>query len=180
MSSRWSDSLRGRLQAFSTFRERRARGSGQQEDSGRARRPVRRGKAGLTLRAAALGFALTTPFGICVGHAQDQHKRKVPVLDKLTSPTGRQAFSGKVESLDLGHRVLSVHTVEGDNVEIFPFKKGVSVSTADGERLRLEALTPGTNVLVYYEQKSDKRIVKNIVVLNAAPDKVKKKPAPPS
>jgi len=123
-----------------------------------------------------LGLALT--WGVSPAMAQG-HKRKVPGLDKITSGTNQQAFSGKVQSLDVDHHVLNVNTVQGGVTEIFPLTKKVHVSTADGDRLKLEALTPGTNVLIYYEQKGDKRTVKEIVVLSAAAAEAKKA-SPPS
>ena len=110
--------------------------------------------------------------------AQEQRKPKVPVLDKITSagPT-RQQFSGIVRSVDLGSEVLNVDTVKGNATEIFPIKKKVHVVTADGDKLKLTKLKPGTNVLIYYEQKGDRKTVTQIVVL--AGGAVKKK-IPPS
>jgi hypothetical protein len=142
-------------------------------------RPLR--ALGILGRPVAWGLALglMVSFALGVAPAQ-QHKRKVPGLDKITAGGARrQAFSGKVESLDLGRSILNVNTVQGGGTEIFPVKKGVHVMTADGDRLRLSALTPGTNVIVYYEQKGDRRTVKQIVVLAAAP-REEKKPLPPS
>ena len=110
--------------------------------------------------------------------AQEQHKTKVPVLDKITSagPT-RQQFSGIVRSVDLGSEVLNVDTVKGNATEIFPIKKKVHVVTADGDKLKLTKLKPGASVLIYYEQKGDRKTVTQIVVL--AGGAVKKK-IPPS
>jgi len=110
--------------------------------------------------------------------AQEQRKTKVPVLDKITSggPTHQQ-FSGIVRSVDLGSEVLNVDTVKGNATEIFPIKKKVHVVTADGDKLKLTKLKPGTNVLIYYEQKGDRKTVTQIVVL--AGGAVKKK-IPPS
>jgi hypothetical protein len=108
-----------------------------------------------------------------------QRKSRVPVIDKITSggPT-QQAFSGIVRSIDLQSEVLDVDNVSGKSTEIFPVKKKVAVFTADGDKLGLEKLKPGTNVLVYYEQKGDHRTVKRIVVLAGGPEK--KKTPPPS
>lgn len=117
---------------------------------------------------------------LCPARAQEQRRRKVPVLDKITSGPSRQAFSGKVQSLDLERNLLNVNTVQGGNTEIFPVKKGVRVALADGGKLKLTALTPGTNVIIYYEQKGDRRTVKEIVVLMASPSEEKKKTPPPS
>jgi Cu/Ag efflux protein CusF len=120
---------------------------------------------------------LTLPFPGTI-KAQEQHKPRVPVLDKITSggPT-QQAFSGIVKSIDWDSEVLNVDNVNGKSTEIFPIKKKVHVVTADGGKLKLAKLKPGTNVLVYYEQKGDHKTVTQIVVL--AGGAVKRK-APPS
>jgi Cu/Ag efflux protein CusF len=110
--------------------------------------------------------------------AQEQHKPKVPGLDKITSggPTHQQ-FSGIVRSIDLESEILNVDTVKGNVTEIFPIKKKVHVVTADGDKLKLTKLKPGANVLIYFEQRGDHRTVTEIVVL--AGGAVKKK-TPPS
>lgn len=112
--------------------------------------------------------------------AQEPHKRKVPGLEKITTGSTRQAFTGEVQSLDLKRKLLQVSTVEGGSTEIFPVKKGVPVSTADGGKLKLTALTPGANIIVYYEQREDRRTVKEIVVLMGGSNQKKKKSPPPS
>jgi hypothetical protein len=83
-------------------------------------------------------------------HAQEG-KPKLPV--KITSGSGRQAFTGKVQSLDLKRKILNLNTVQGEDTEIFAVNKGVRVASADGEKLKLKSLLPGTNVLIYFEQK---------------------------
>jgi hypothetical protein len=128
----------------------------------------------------ALAFALALTLGVSAARAQDQRKRKIPVVNKITQGPNRQAFSGKVESLDLELHVLEVNASEGKTLEIFPVKKGIQVSTADGEKLKLEALRPGNNVIIYYEQKGDRRTVKQIVVLAADSEHENKKPPPTS
>ncbi len=110
--------------------------------------------------------------------AQEERKHKVPVVDRITAGMGRQAFSGKVESVDLGRKLLNVNTVQGGNTEVFPVTKGVRVTTANGEKLKVKSLEPGTNVIIYYEQKGDRRTVKEIVVLAAGPAQGKKSPPP--
>jgi len=129
---------------------------------------------GLLLALVLLGL----PFRATL-EAQEQRKSHVPVIDKITSggPT-EQAFSGIVRSVDLANEVLNVDNVSGKSTEIFPVKKKVGVFTADGDKLGLSKLKPGTNVLVYYEQKNDHRTVKRIVVLAGGPEK--KKAPPPS
>ncbi len=128
--------------------------------------------------AALLSFALL--FTGTAVHGQDAHKRKVPVVSKVISGSSHQAFSGRVESVDLERKLVNVNTVEGGNVEIFPFSKGVRVNSADGEKLQLHDLKPGTNVIIYFEQKGDRRMARQIVVLTTAPVDEKKKSSPPS
>jgi hypothetical protein len=110
--------------------------------------------------------------------AQEQHKSKVPVLDKIASGgPSHQQFDGIVRSIDLESEILSVDALKGNATEIFPIKKKVHVLTADGSKLKLTKLKPGTNVLVNYEQRGDHRTVTEIIVL--AGGEVKKK-TPPS
>ena len=139
---------------------------------------TRRRLTGLFVSGVALIMAVV--FGISAAHAQDQRRRKIPVVDKLTSGSDRQAFSGKLDSMDLKRHVFEVDAIEGKSVEIFPVSKGISVSTAGGERLKLNDLKPGNNVLIYYEQKGDRRTVKQIVVLAVGADEKNKKHSPPS
>jgi len=99
--------------------------------------------------------------------AQDDHRNKLPGLDKITSggPT-RQAFTGKIQSFDRKRDLLSVNTVEGVDTEIFPLKKKVKVTSANGLKLKLVALKPGTSITVFYELKGDRRTVDQIIVLS--------------
>ena len=110
--------------------------------------------------------------------AQEGHAPKVPGLDRIINPgPSRQAFTGVVNSLDLKNDVLNVDGVSGSGTEIFPLKKKkVHVVTADGDKVKLEKLKPGTNVLVYYEQSGDRKTITDIVVLTAS--SVKKKTSP--
>jgi hypothetical protein len=116
-----------------------------------------------------------------LGAGQDDHnKKKVPVLDKITTvPEGQNEFNGKVQSLDLKNEVLNVQSLHEDDTEIFPIKKTVTVAAANGYRVDISALKPGTNVLVYFEQRGDKRKVKEIVILGGAPPAGAKAPATP-
>ena len=127
----------------------------------------------------AMMLALAALSALVPTRAQER-KPKVPLLDKITTGTTRRAFSGRVQSVDLERKVLNVNTVEGGNTEIFPIKKGVSVRRANGEKLKLAELAPGTNVLIYYEQKHERRAVKEILVLAAGAGEEKKKKPPPS
>jgi hypothetical protein len=129
--------------------------------------------ASLFLALLLWGLPLCTTLG-----AQEEHKPRVPGLDKITSPgVTQQAFMGIVKSLDLESEVLNVDNIDGKSTEFFPIKKKIHVVTADGDKLKLETLKPGTNVLVYYDQKGDRRTVTRIVVL--AGGQLKKK-TPPS
>ena len=88
---------------------------------------------------------------------------------------------GKIQAVDVKKELLNVNTVSGVDTEIFPLKKTVHIATAEGERLSLNSLTPGTSVLIYYEQKGDRRTIKDIIVLPAAPaEKSGKTKAPPA
>jgi len=111
--------------------------------------------------------------------AQDERRTRLPMIGKITGGTSRQAFSGKVQSLDLKRNLLKVDTVEGGATEIFPVKKGTPVSMADGRKVKLRELAPGTNVIIYFEQKEDRRTVSEIVVLAASEGEGKKKKSPP-
>ncbi len=110
--------------------------------------------------------------------AQESRVSKVPGLNRITSGGPiHQAFTGIVKSLDLNSEVLNVDTVNGKSTEIFPIKKKVHVVTADGEKLKLDNLKPGTDVLIFFEQKGDRRTVTRIVVLTGG---AAKKKTPPS
>jgi Cu/Ag efflux protein CusF len=117
------------------------------------------------------------PFGATL-KAQEQRKSKVPVVSKITAGgMTHQAFTGIVKSIDFESEVLNVDNISGKSTEIFPIKGKVRVVTADGDKLKLSKLKPGTDVIVYYDQKGDRRTVTQIVVL--AGSAVKKK-TPPS
>jgi hypothetical protein len=108
-----------------------------------------------------------------------ERRTPLPKIGKIIGGPNEQAFSGVVKSLDMKHKILNVDTVQGGVTEIFPVKKGLRVTTADGDKLKLGDLAPGLNVLIYYQQKADRRTVKRIVVL-AGEVKATKKSAPPS
>jgi hypothetical protein len=112
-------------------------------------------------------------------HAQE-HKSKVPIVGKLTSPSDREAYSGKIQSLDMKQKILSVDSLHSQDSEIFPFKKNVRVESLDGGRMDLRALKPGTTVLIYFNQKSGERTIRNIVVLGSGKEQAEGKRAPSS
>ncbi len=139
----------------------------------------------LTLRVLIIGLLiLTTAVAIS---AQDERRTRVPVLGKIAGGSRHQAFSGKVQSVDLKRNLLKVDTVEGSATEFFPIKKNVPVSTASGERIKVQDLAPGTTIIVYYDQKEDRRTVSEIIVLSSGgqakdgkAEKEKKQSPPPS
>ena len=112
-------------------------------------------------------------------HAQNR-KSKVPIVGKLTSTDTRQAYSCKVQSVDLKQKILNVNSLHGQDSEIFPFKKNVRVESLNGERMNLNVLKPGTTVLIYFNQKSGERTIKNIVVLSSGKEQAGGKRAPSS
>src|SRR6266478_5069208 len=79
----------------------------------------------LSWRTAAriLSLTLTMLCSLCPVSAQDEHKRKVPGLEKLSPGYSHQAFTGKVLSLDVQHSLLNVNAVRGSGTEIFALKK---------------------------------------------------------
>ena len=140
-------------------------------------------------RACALFsfVALTWMLGALSPQAQttDQHKRRIPVIDKLPTSSGVQAFTGSVKNLDLKGSVLQVTGARDGVDEYFAFKKSVHVSTADGKYATLDSVKRGWNVLVYYQEKDNGPSVKEIVVLGppksaAEPSAEKSAPPPPS
>ena len=147
-------------------------GAGVERELARQRRRFQPG-----LIVLALGLAAIT--GIISADAQDERRTRVPVLGKIAGGPSRQAFSGKVQSVDLKRSLLKVETVEGGVTEIFPVKKNTPVSMADGGKIKLKDLAPGTSVIIYYEQGNDRRSVTEIVVLAASAGEDRKKKSPP-
>lgn len=109
-----------------------------------------------------------------------QGRSKVPIVGKLSSGNRQHAYSGKVQSLDLKRKILNVNSLHGQDSEIFPIKKNVHVENLGGGKMKLDALKPGTTVLIYYNQKSGERTVKNIVVLSSGKSQEKGETAPSS
>jgi len=125
---------------------------------------------------AAVVFAFSQAVPLCA----QEHKSKVPIVGKLTSGSQQHAYSGKVQSLDLKQKILNVNALHGQDSEIFPIKKNVRVEGLDGRKMKLTALIPGMTVLIYYDQKSGERTVKNIVILSSEKGQEKGKQAPSS
>jgi hypothetical protein len=137
------------------------------------------GRSSLRTLASLLAAGLFASCQAAPLHAQE-HKSKVPIVGKLTGGSHQQAYSGKVQSLDMKQRILNVNPLHGRNSEIFPFKKNVRIENLNGGRMNLSALTPGTAVLIYFDQKSGERTIKNIVVLSSGKEQARGKPAPSS
>jgi hypothetical protein len=161
-----------------------------QDSSFLPRMPRRHSGCGEGFSAIALRFSLrivAALLGACWFifiqgaplHAQD-HKGKVPIVGRLSSGNRQAAYSGKIRSLDMKQGILNVNALEGPNTEIFPFKKNVHIENLNGGRMDLSALTPGTAVLIYFNQKSGERTIKNIVVLSSGKEQEKGKSAPSS
>ena len=122
--------------------------------------------------------------GLTAARAQDEHRRtKVPLIGKVSGGMNREAFSGKVQSFDTKRNLLLVETVEGAHTEYFPVKKNFEVTTASGGKMRASELQPGTNVIVYYQVKDDRRSVSDILILGSKErekEEGPKKPTAPS
>ena len=119
-------------------------------------------------------------FVFCQAAPLRAQKSKVPIVGKLTSGNHKQAYSGKIQSLDLKQKILNVNSLHGRTTEIFPIKKNMHIESVNGNRLGMKALKPGATVLIYFDQKSGERTVKNIVVLSSGKDPAKGKRAPSS
>jgi hypothetical protein len=143
------------------------------------RRPGQQGAASTTNLLLALIFvASTCTFFPSTGAAQQGQgaRSKLPVINKITSggPT-RAAFTGSVQSLNPKLKVLNVSTAGGQSTAIFPLGKKTKIADINGQKLKLAALTPGTNVIIYYEQSDARRTVEQILVLPGNSLQTKKK-----
>lgn len=144
--------------------------------------PARPGLSRRALGTVIQGLlcALVLIVGSPNARGQGQGRPKMPGLNKPPAGPTEQAFSGKIESLNLKQHVLSVDALKGQSVEMFPIKNGVQISGADGKRLDFNALAPGTNVIIYYQLKGEQRKIKQIVVLSAEGIAKKKNRSPAS
>lgn len=122
----------------------------------------------LTMWGAPVVVAALLIIPVCAG-AQQIGRPKVPVLGKIVAngPT-KGAFTGVIQTLDRHNNVLEVGSADGTDVAIFPISKKVKVSSIEGRKLKLAALTPGLNVIVTYEQQGGKRTVQEITILTKA------------
>lgn len=126
-------------------------------------------------------IACLTISAVAAARPQDEHRRtKVPLIGKIGGGANRQAFSGKVQAVDTKRKLLLVDTVEGAHTEYFPVKENFEVTTAGGKKIRVSELQPGTNVIVYYEVKNDRRSVTDILVLGSKSREKEEGPKKPS
>ncbi len=130
-------------------------------------------KASLAL-AAVLMTAALLPLP-----AAAQSRSKVPILGKISGGASRQAFSGKLQSLDAKRRILNMTVPDREGTVMFPLKKHVAVVSADGTKMKLKNLKPGASLLIYYQVKGGERDVKQIIMLSPPPAKAEKH-APPA
>jgi len=103
-----------------------------------------------------------------------EEKPKIPGIDKIISANEHLMFTGTVKSVDEKHNILSVNSEVGADTEIFPIKHSTRVETADGFRKKLDVLSLGTRVMVYYDQRADRRTVTRIELF--ASESKKKEP----
>ncbi len=126
-------------------------------------------EAGLLVGCAValLVFSVAAP-----GQQGAGPRSKIPMVNKIDSysPT-RAAFTGSIQMLNRKMKVLGVNGAAGQSAAIFPLGKKVKISSVSGTKLKWAALTPGTNVIVYYQVLRGRRTVQQIVVLghNKAP-----------
>jgi hypothetical protein len=130
-----------------------------------------------TLRRAGWRLAWVVPAILLLGCAalaqQEEEKPKIPGLDKIIAANEHLMFTGTVKLVDEKHNVMSIDA-EGGTTEIFPIKHSTHVETADGFRKKLDVLSPGTRVIIYYDQRADHRTVTRIELF--ASESKKKEP----
>lgn len=119
----------------------------------------------LTMWGTPVVVAALLIIPVCAA-AQQIGRPKIPMVGKIVAngPT-RGAFTGVIQTLDRHNNVLEVGSADGTDVAIFPISKKVKVSSIEGRKLKLAALTPGLNVIVTYEQQGGKRTVQEITIL---------------
>ncbi len=120
---------------------------------------------------------LAALFVTCLAWAQRPGETKIPKIGKIMGGPDRQAFTGKVQSVDKKLKLLNMVPEEGQGSEIFPVKKNVEIRNVHGDRISLSELKPGTDVMIYYELKGTERLVKQIIELSPGGTKTEKKPS---
>lgn len=134
--------------------------------------------AGALVCAAALLFAAWYAVNPAALQAQGLSPKRVPGLNKIeSSGSTKGVFTGGVQLLDLHSKVLEVSSADGVSSAIFPIGKKVKVASIEGRKLKLAALTPGTSVIVHYQQEGGRRTVQQITVVKKAPSASKKSSA---
>lgn len=129
-----------------------------------------RARAGGALAcAAALLFAVFYALNPAALRAQGLSPKRVPGINKIeSSGATKGVFTGGVQLLDLHSKVLEVSAADGVSTAIFPINKKVKVASIEGRKLKLAALTPGTSVIVHYQQQGGRRTVQEITVVKKA------------
>jgi hypothetical protein len=126
------------------------------------------------LAVSALAAGLLCPFGMAQQGASP--RSRIPVVNKIaTNGPTRSLYSGSVETLNQKLKILNVSANGGQYTAIFPLTKKTKISSINGQKLKLASLTPGTNVIVYYEQQNARRTVQQIIVLGSQTHPAKKK-----
>lgn len=136
-----------------------------------------KGTSGFTRGSVAVLLAAFFCILFQVVPLRGQNTNRLPIISKLSSGNHQQAFTGKIQSLNLKERVLNVNSLRGKQSEIFPVKKSVRVEGINGNRMKLTDLGPGMTVLIYFDQRSGKRTVRNIIVLTSKKNQGKNKRA---
>ncbi len=149
--------------------------TGRQSDSREASESrifeLRRRAAWLVFLVPVLWLGAAPP-----ARSQSQTMSKVPGLKKKFGSGGptQQVFTGSIQSFDSKLHVLNV-SANGTGTAIFPIQRKIKVASISGRKLKVAALTPGANVIVYYQQKGGRRTVERIVVISPGTTPTKKK-----
>lgn len=138
----------------------------------RLRRGTRLRRAAWAVATCMFAFLLASPLS-----AQQQPKKKLPIIGKLSNGFQRLAYSGTIQSVNLKQKVLNVNSDQGHDTEIFPLRKDIHIQGVSGEKMKLKALTPGTSVLIYYQVRGGTRAIKEIIVLCSGKSGPKHPPA---
>ena len=132
------------------------------------------GIAGATMLAAFFLAPLSA-------RSQQPGETKIPTkIGKIRGGDDAQlAFTGKVKSVDIKLKLLSMTPEDGKNTEIFPIKKNTLIRTVRGDRISPKDLK-GTDVMIYYELKGTHRVIKRIIELSPRKGAEEKTPPSPS
>lgn len=169
---RFAAAVSQRVRTIPTRYRKSQGGAGGGEQRARLRRGARLRRAACAVAACMFAFLLASPLS-----AQQQPKKKLPIVGKLSNGFQRLAYSGIIQSVDLKQRVLNVRSDKGHDTEIFPLRKDIHIQGFNGEKMKLKALTPGTSILIYYQVRGGERAIKDIIVLESSKSGPKHAPA---